>query len=308
MQIGTAYLFDRVTRQMSSLSATTAKLQTQISTGKRILAPSDDPVSAARVARLEQGDADDKRYLDNLTVATAILGQADRTLESVETQLQRARELAVRASSDTMNPNDRAAIATELKTIVDDLLRLANTTDLRGGALFGGAGSETPFVRDASGTISYVAVGEAPPIPIGATATVQTNDNGQRVFGNITVGGATTDMFAIVGDLADALANAATLPAATLRTALETGIDGIARATDQIVTARASVGARAARVELETERVTRARTENEIDRSTLEGVDVQSAVLELQRSMTTLQATQASFSRLSQLSLFDYLR
>ncbi|MGV2481572.1 UNVERIFIED_CONTAM: flagellar biosynthesis protein FlgL, partial [Salmonella enterica subsp. enterica serovar Weltevreden] len=55
-------------------------------------------------------------------------------------------------------------------------------------------------------------------------------------------------------------------------------------------------------------RVTRARSENEIDRGTLEGVDIQSAVLELQKTMTTLQATQASFARLTQLSVFDYLR
>lgn len=308
MQIGTAYLFERGTRQMSGLSATAAKLQAQIATGKRIQTPSDDPVAAARVARLEQGDADDARYLDNLTLATSLLGQADRTLESVETQLQRARELAVRASNDTMNANDRAAIATELRAIVDDLFRLANTTDIRGGALFGGATTGDAFVRAADGTISYAGVGDAPPIPIAAQATVQTNDNGQRIFGNIPAGAGTTDLFAIVADLGAALEPGGAATPADLRAAMTAGIDGITKATEQVVTARASIGARAARLELETERVTRARGENEIDRGTLEGVDIQAAVLELQKTMTTLQATQASFARLTQLSVFDYLR
>lgn len=308
MQIGTAYLFDRGARQVSGLSATAAKLQAQIATGKRIQTPSDDPVAAARVARLETSDADDARYLDNLTLATSILGQADRTLESVETQLQRARELAVRASSDTMNASDRAAVATELKTIVDDLFRLANTTDLRGGALFGGAASGDAFVRAPDGTVSFAGTGDAPPIPIGAGATVQTNDNGQRVFGNISVGGATTDLFAIVGDLAAALEPGGTATPADLRAALTAGLDGLSKATEQVVTARASIGARAARVELESERLTRARSENEIDRGTLDGVNIESAVAELQKTLTTLQASQLSFAKLTQLSVFDYLR
>ena len=308
MQIGTAYLFDRGTRQMSGLSVAAARLQAQIATGKRIQAPSDDPVSAARVARLETSDADDARYLDNLTLATSILGQADRTLESVEIQLQRARELAVRASTDTMNASDRGAIAAELKTIVEDLFRLANTTDLRGGALFGGAGSGAAFVRAPDGAISFAGVGDAPPIPIGAGATVQTNDNGQRVFGNIDVGGTATDLFAIVGNLAAALTPGGSASPADLRAAITAGLDGLTKATEQVVTARASIGARAARVELETERVTRARSENEIDRGTLEGVDIQSAVAELQKTLTTLQASQMSFAKLTQLSVFDYLR
>lgn len=308
MQIGTAYLFDRGTRQMSGLAVEASRLQAQIATGKRIQAPSDDPVAAGRVARLEMSDADDARYLDNLTLAASVLGTADRTLESVETQLQRARELAVRASNDTMNTNDRAAIATELRAIVDDLFRLANTTDIRGGALFGGATTGDAFVRAADGTISFAGVGEAPPIPIGAQATVQTNDNGQRIFGNIPAGAGTTDLFAIVSDLAAALEPGGSATPADLRAAITAGLDGLTKATEQVVTARASVGARAARLELETERLTRARSENEIDRGTLEGVNIEAAITELQKTMTTLQATQASFARLTQLSVFDYLR
>lgn len=308
MQIGTAWLFDRTTRQMGTLSATAARLQTQIATGKRIGTPSDDPVAAARVARLERTDANDARWLDNMKLAGALLGQADRTLESVETQLQRARELAIKAANETLNDSDRAAIATELRAIVDDLFRLANSEDARGAPLFGGSASGPAFVRAADGSIAFAGEGEAAPIPIGEGATIQATDNGQRVFGNMRVGGAATDVFAIMSDLAAALEPGGSATPADRRAALDRGLEGLEVAGAHVVTARASIGARAARLELETERVTRARAENEIDRGALEGVDVQAAVTELQKTLLALQATQASFTRLTQLSVFDYLR
>jgi flagellar hook-associated protein 3 FlgL len=48
--------------------------------------------------------------------------------------------------------------------------------------------------------------------------------------------------------------------------------------------------------------------DNEIERGNIEGIDVQEAVVQLQKTMLALEATQASFSKLTQLSLFDYIR
>jgi flagellar hook-associated protein 3 FlgL len=307
MQIGTAFLFDRASRQMTGLSASAARLQVEIATGKRIQTPSDDPVAAGRVARLERLDADDSRYLDNLKLATSILGQSDRALESVETQLQRASELAIAAANETLNDGNRAAIAAELRAIVDDLFRLANSTDIRGAPLFGGSAGAA-FARAADGSIQFVGTGEASPIPIGESATVIVNDNGQRLFGNLPAGAGTTDVFAVVADLAAAIEPGGSPDPATRQASVQASIAGIAAASSQIVTGRASIGARAARIEIETERLTRARSENEIERGSLEGVNVEAAITELQKTMVTLQAAQASFARLTQLSVFDYIR
>ena len=70
---------------------------------------------------------------------------------------------------------------------------------------------------------------------------------------------------------------------------------------------RASIGARGARLDIEADRLASAATDYKIERGALEGTDIQSAVIEMQKTLLTLQATQASFSQLSQLSLFNYI-
>ena len=308
MQIGTGYFFDSRNRQMSALNGNAARLQEQIATGKRISTPSEDPVTAGRLARLSVTQADQGQYSSNVKLAQSLLAQSDNALESIANNLQRAQELAIRASTETLNDSNRAAIGKELEAILEDLLSLANSTDLRGEPLFGGSTTGQPYVKAPDGSISFAGSGEAPPVPIGAGISIQATDGGPRLFEGLQVGSAASDMFKIVGDLAKALAPGGSPDKAALKQALAAGTEGIAKAADKIYAGRASVGARAARLDIEAERLAQAKVDNELERAGLDGTDIQSTVIELQKTMLALQATQASFSKLSQLSLFDYLR
>ncbi|HEV2569725.1 flagellar hook-associated protein FlgL [Sphingomonas sp.] len=308
MQIGTGYFFDSRNRQMGALNGNAARLQEQIATGKRMSAPSEDPVTAGRLARLSITQADQTQFASNVKLAQSLLAQSDNALESIANNLQRAQELAVRANTDTLNDSNRAAIGKELEAILEDLLSLANSTDLRGEALFGGSATGQPYVRANDGSIAFAGTGEAPPVPIGAGVSIQATESGPRLFEGVTVGGAASDMFKIVGDLAKALAPGGSADKAALKQALATGTEGLTKASEKIYAGRASIGARAARLDIEAERLAQAKTDNDLERAGLEGTDIQSTVIELQKTMLALQATQASFSKLSQLSLFDYLR
>lgn len=308
MKIGTAYFFDSRNRQMTSLSGLAAKLQEQIATGKRIQTPSDDPLISARVARMHRTAADQTQFQSNITLAQSLLGASDATLESMGNQLQRAQELLIRAGSDTLNDDNRAAIGAEIRAILDDLYSLANTTDVRGTALFGGSAAGPAYARAANGAISFIGGGEAPPIPIGEGVSVQPTDSGSRLFGGIQVGGAATDMFKIISDLADALDLPGSVNEDARKQAFAEAAEGLAKASERVTTGRASVGARGARLEIEAERLAKAGIDGKIERGELEGVDVQAAITDLQQTMLALQATQASFSKLSQLTLFDYIR
>ena len=308
MQIGTNYFFDTRSRSMSALGDKAAKIQEQIATGKRFSAPSDDPVAAARLARLSITEADQDQYATNVKLAQSLLAQSDAALESVTNNLQRAQELVIRANNDTLNDSNRAAIGKELEAILDDLLALANSNDLRGEPLFAGSASGQAYVRAGDGSIAFAGTGEAPPMPIGQGVSIQSTDSGPRLFEGLEVGGAPTDMFRVIGDLARALAPGGSPDKPALKAALAAGTEGIKQASEKINAGRASVGARAARLEIEADRLASAKVDNEIDRSGIEGVDVQIAVIELQKTMLALSATQASFSKLSQLSLFDYIR
>jgi flagellar hook-associated protein 3 FlgL len=291
MRVATSQMFERPASLMTSLTAKADKLQTEISTNTRIATASDDPGGWVQLQGLGRADADSKAYSANVKLAQGVLAQADTTLGDASTQLQKVQELAVQASSGTMSAADRAAAGASVQSAMDELLSLANTTDVRGQPLFGGADGAAPYVRNSDGSVSYAGSGEASPIPVGAKDSVVTTVGGDKVFG---------DMFATLKALSDALQSGNAVPAGTL--------DKLQDASDSVSAAQASAGARAARVDLVADRLTGEQAGRDETRVALNEPDIAATVTELQKTLTVLQATQASFTKLSGMSLFDYLK
>ncbi len=302
--IGTNLFFDRSASQLTALGNRTQTLQTQISTGKKLAAPSDDAVAYRRLQSIALAGADDAAWTKNIDLAKTVLNQADTTLDSITNQLQKAQELAVQASSDTLSADNRKVIAGQLRSVIDDLVSLANTRDARGGPLFGAASGTTGVTRDAAGVVSFDGAGEPASIPVGTDTNIQPSDSAAKIFGGLPDGGGgTTDAFALLASLATAL-EAGGSPSAAAGPAL----DGLKSALDQVSNVRGSVGARGARLDLESARLETTAANREAERSGLEDTDLTTAITDLQKTTTILQATQASLAKLSSLSLFDYLR
>lgn len=291
MRVATSQMFERPASSMTSLTAKASQLQTEISTNSRIATASDDPSGWVQLQGLGRADADGKAYAANVKLAQGVLAQADTTLGDAGTQLQKVQELALQASNGTLSGADRAAAGASVQAAMDELLSLANTTDVRGQPLFGGADGATPFVKAGDGSVSYAGSGEASPIPIGDKDSVAANVSGDKVFG---------DMFATLKALADALQSGNAVPAGTL--------DKLQSASDSVSAAQASAGARATRVDLVADRLTTAASAREETRAAIDQPDIAATVTELQKTLTILQATQASFSKLTSMSVFDYLR
>ena len=173
MRIATSQLYSRPASLMTQLTAQADKVQTQIATGKRIQTASDDPGAYLRLQGIKQASADDGAWAANIGMAQDLLAQTDTTLDSVESQLQRALELATQAANGTMSDANRDAVAEELTSIRDALFGLANTRDVRGQPLFGGATGDVAFVKAADGTISFAGTGEPSAIPIGEGVSIQ---------------------------------------------------------------------------------------------------------------------------------------
>ncbi|MES2057796.1 MAG: flagellar hook-associated protein FlgL [Pseudomonadota bacterium] len=302
MQISTSQLYDRSTSLMAKLSQKADKLQTQISTETKILAPSDNAVGYRQLTTLKTDKADDKAYAANISLAQGLLDQSDTTLGSVETQLQRAQELAIQAGSGTLSNENRKVLAGQVRALISDMVGLANTKDVRGQPLFGAATGDSAVSVAGDGTVSFVGTGEPSAIPIGDGNDVRATDSAARIFGGIpTSGGGTTDIFAMLGSFADSL------EAGSNPTATAAATEGLKTALAQVTQARGSVGARGARMDLEAQRLKDVGTTREITRSAIEDTDVPTTIMELQKTMTILSATQASFTKLSSLSLFNYL-
>lgn len=303
MQISTSQLYDRSASLMEKLSQKADTLQTQISTTVRLAAPSDDVVAYQRLSTLKQDKADDTAAGANVSLATSLLQQSDTTLSAIQSDLQHVAELVVQANNDTLTDANRATIATQLKGVLDDLVSLANTTDARGQPLFGAATGDTAVTANPDGSVSFTGTGEPAAIPIGDGQTIQATESASRVFGGIATASGTSDVFAIISKFAAALNAGGSVTAAASEAS-----DGIGAALTQIAGVSGSVGARSARLEMVSAQMTATAANREADRSALEDTDVTAAITELQKTMTILSATQASFTKLSQLSLFDYLK
>lgn len=303
MQISTSQLYDRSATLMAKLSQKADTLQNQISSTVKLSAPSDDVVAYQRLATLKQGKADDAATGASVSLAQSLLQQSDTTLGSVQNELQHAAELVVQANSDTLTDANRATIAAQLKNVLDDLVSLANTSDARGQPLFGASTGDTAVTRNPDGSVSFTGTGEVPPIPIGDGQTIQATDSASRIFGGIATAGGSSDVFAILSKFAAALD-----AGGSVKTAAAEAEDGISAALTQVTSVSSSAGARAARLDMVSSQLTETAANRETDRSALEDTDVTAAITELQKTMTILSATQASFTKLSQMSLFDYLR
>ena len=303
MQISTNQFYNSSNAMMSSLTEQADKLQTQISTTKRLQAPSDDVVAYQQLQSISRATANDAAYKTNMGTAQSLLDQSDSTLSSITSQIQRAQELTVQANNEALSDSDRQAISTELKSITQSLAQLANTQDSRGQALFGGTQGGNPVTMNADGTVTINDTGQPAAIPIGDNQTMVPTETAQSVFGGVQTSSGTTDLFSILTNLTTAL-DAGGSPTA----AASAAGDALKASLNQVSDNQASIGARSARLTLVTNAMTDMAATRETQRSSLEDTDVTQAITDLQKTMTVLQATQASFTKLTSLSLFDYLK
>jgi flagellar hook-associated protein 3 FlgL len=159
------------------------KTQNQISTGKRVLTPADDPVAAARILQLDQATAETAQFQKNIKGAQTSLELEDTQLDSVTNLLQRVRELTVQAGDGALSRTDREGIAAELRARMDELVALANTRNTSGEYVFGGyKGEQAPFVGDGSGYYTYRGDNGQRLAQVSLSTVVPTGDSGESVF------------------------------------------------------------------------------------------------------------------------------
>ena len=191
MRISTFWMQQTAVNAMLDQQAQLAHTQQQVSSGRRILTPSDDPAGSARALSLTHADAANSQYQRNIDAANARLGSEDQTLSSVSDLLGRVRTLALEGANGTLGADDRANIATEIRERLKQLVQLANTRDSDGEYLFAGNSTRTqPFVQS-GGTVSYVGDQGQRAIAIAPGQTVATGDPGSDVFQNIPNGNGT---------------------------------------------------------------------------------------------------------------------
>lgn len=297
--VSTSAFYDRSTRSIAALRTRAEGLQGDLARGERLTRSSQDPVAAARLRALSRADTLAEVDADAANRAASDLQLTDDALSGFTDAIARLQELATQAATGTLNPGQRAAIGQELAQINAGLLSLANARDGAGHALFGGESAGQAYNLDTSGNAVYAGTASAGSLDLGDGQSVTRGVTGPEFlnFG-------TTDLFATIKGLSDALQGGVADPAGAARTAL-TALDS-SRST--VATAQTLVGARLNVIDLATDRASQRGEARAIEEAAVGGTDIAATVTRLQQTMTVLEASQASFARLSGLSLFDLIR
>ncbi len=132
MRFSTQMMYQQNMRGITNSQAEWMKYGEQMSTDKRVVNPSDDPIAASQAVVLSQAQAQNSQYTLARTFATQKVSLEESVLSQVTTAIQNAQEKIVYASNGTLSDDDRASLATDIQGLRDQLLNLANTTDGNG--------------------------------------------------------------------------------------------------------------------------------------------------------------------------------
>ncbi|HET6151317.1 MAG TPA: flagellar hook-associated protein FlgL [Marmoricola sp.] len=292
----------RVTDSMmvqSSLAAMQGNLaqlaatQQQLTSGRKLNVPSDNPTDTTSAMRLRSSIADQTQYSRNAEDGDAWLGQADTALTSANDQLLRAQDLALQgANQGSASQTSLDALASEVDQIKAGMIDAANTTYL-GRPVFGGV---TAGVKayDASG--AYVGTPGTVDRTIAPGTTLRVDTDGQAAFGP-------------TGDsVFDHLTALSTALRAGDSTGITAGIAALKTDQNRISAAQTDVGTRQNRIEAADQTAQDKLLSLQTSLTSVENVDLPKTIMNLQMQQTAYQASLAATSRVMQQSLLDYLR
>ncbi|WP_020683856.1 flagellar hook-associated protein FlgL [Marinobacterium rhizophilum] len=306
MRISTQQVFLNNVDNLSRANSELIKTQEQIATGKRVLQPSDDPLAATQIIKLEREVDRTEQFQTNIDLATRRLSLEESTLDELFNNAVRLREITIQAGSAALSSQDRVALATEVDGIIDQMQGLMNTRDVQGEYLFSGfQGDQQAYTLNAV-TQRYEFQGDAEQryIQIGPDNRIAATDSGAQLF-------EPENPLNVALDLSNGLKSIDTGTEAG-RTQMETllgdtltALEGV---QDSNIRGRTSIGARMNAMDQQALMNDNYTLITQEALSSFRDLDYNEAISRLTLQQTTLEAAYASFSKVSGLSLFDYIR
>lgn len=295
MRIATQTLLQQRQSAVQRSEARLTAAQDQVSSGKRLVRPSDDPTGTVALLQVQGRLRVREQQSRGIQSALPVLGATDSALGGIADALSSAQNAALRAANSAVtSPADRAALAAQIHSAAQVALGRANT-QVGGRYVFGGTASDRPpFSGDPvayTGDATPLSVGLGDPEPFAVSVPGSQIGGGQ--------GGA--DLFANLSQLEDAVRSG---DPASVRTAM----DAVKGDFDRVVALRGDVGARVQYVEMAQRSIDQDVAALQARGSELEDVDLASAVVAEKSAENQHAATLAMAGRLGAMSLLDYLR
>jgi flagellar hook-associated protein 3 FlgL len=302
MRIASNQYHATMNQALQDASGRVEHVMQQMSSGQRMLLPSDDTTNGVRLSRVRREDAALAQYRDNIAALGSRLQQNEATLHGMVSDMMQARDLLVWAADGANSSQDLQAIANSLQALHESLLYSSNSRDQEGRFIFSGTAVNTPAV-----TFNAAA-------PVGSRYTYTGNTVEQRVVvangvtqaANVSVPEMATLLNQIDATVA-ALRSGGTPNDPAVRGPVTAGIDGVDDALDALNSKIATLGG--AQNVLKTLDDNHANVSLSLQQSALKlgQLDYAEASVELNGYTTALQSTQKAYAKVSALSLFDVL-
>lgn len=305
MKISTSQFFDHASQQIVTTQQRLGEVQTQLATGKKINSASDAPSQASTLQRLRSLIGEQENYQKNLGSLQDRLQAQDTALRNASTMVIRLHEIAVQYASDTMSADQRAAAASEVSGLRDQLLSLANSRDSGGNSLFGGSRvTQDAFAADGA----YQGDQSSNAVPVGDSRMVSNRRSGSDVFVSLVRTDSSTSpatqtsvgFFKAIDDLASALKT-------NQSSAIQRGVGETSALLQGVTVAQADIGSNLNIAESQGSVLDENLLRLKSLQSDMQDVNYTEAVTRMQQEMLALQAAQSSFAQISKLSLFNYI-
>ncbi|MED5760461.1 flagellar hook-associated protein FlgL [Enterobacter roggenkampii] len=314
MRISTQMMYEQNMRGITDSQSRWLSYGEQMSTGKRVNRPSDDPIAASQAIVLSQSQSQNSQFALARTFATQKVSLEDNVLAQVNSAISSVREKLVYASNGTLNDDDRLALATDIQGIRDQLMNLANTTDGNGRFIFAGYKTESAPFDSVTG--EYRGGAEAITQQVDTARNMAISHTGQQIFESITSnaeqlpggGYGETNMFKILDSAVAALKTPIEndqAAAAVQNQVIANARIGIQNTENKILTVVADVGTKMNELEkLDTLGDDRALGQTK-QMSDLVDVDWNEAISSYTMQQAALQASYKAFSDMQGMSLFQ---
>jgi flagellar hook-associated protein 3 FlgL len=275
-----------------------SQAQREVSSGKRVNTPSDDPASAAATVRERAEIAGIDQYVSSADSAQSRIRVVDTVLSDMLTVLTSAQSQGAGARGSTQTAAQREATARSLEGLRDALLSDANAT-FGGTYLFGGTDSlAAPYTQAIGGAVSaYQGDHNTLSADIDRNRTVQVSYDGSTVF----QGSDTQDVFTTLQGLIDAVRS-------NDQAGVQNGLDGLKRAFDRIVGVQSGVGADLNALEAQADRLADMRQATVERLSKDEDTNMAKAITKMTQAETVYQAALGAVATRNKQSLLDYLQ
>lgn len=301
MRVSTNMIYDQGVNAMQRQSASMLHTGLQISTGRKILTPADDPVASARALDLTQSRSVNAQFTVNQGYAEDALKLVEGQLTGAGEIIQYARERVLAAGNPALSDSDRRSIATDLRAQFDAMLAIANTRDANGDYLFAGYQSNTtPFADSATAGVrsaDYAGDQGTRTMQVSSSRFMPVSFAGEDVFGS-----GDDSVFKVLGEFISALETGTNVSAA-----VSSALGGLDDSLDTVLTVRAQIGSQL----VEVEQLGFIGSDLDLQYATtlsgLQDLDYNEAISRLKQQETQLQAAQQTFMKITSLSLFNYL-